>query len=95
MPEYVYGCKDKEHPKKEVTHSVKEDPVIKCDTCGEVMHRVPQPFRYTLGAHNVLHEWCDENFVRYRARKKGYKAPPFSKDKVQRVRQPQKDFSFR
>ena len=95
MPVYVYACKEKEHPTIEITHGYHDDPVITCDACDEVMHRRPQSFRFTFGSANVLHEWADENWCRYRARKKGLKAPPFSKDKVQRTMTPQKDFSFR
>lgn len=48
-PLYVYGCKDIDHPTKEVRHGIEE--VIQtlfCDICGQPMHRIPQAFRLNV-----------------------------------------------
>ena len=97
MPTYVYGCKDKSHPRKEVVHKISEDPVIKCDVCKEKMHRVPQPMRFHLSPFEVLTDWSIENYNRFRARARGEKAPRFSPDHVNRpgAGVPQKDFDTR
>ena len=83
MPIYVYACpKSSKHPHKEITHSMKEDPVIQCDACGARMHRVPQPFRFYTRPLDVLIEWSDENWRRMKKRKMGLKAPRFSPNDV-------------
>ena len=96
MATYIYGCSEKDHPRKEVTHGMKENPVIRCDICDLQMHRIPQPFRHSITAGTVLKEWTRENFDRYRARRKGVPVPPFSKHKVNRPNgAKQKDYNFR
>lgn len=83
MPSYVYACpKSKRHPRKEVTHGMNDDPVIQCEACGAKMRRVPQPFRFYMSPVQVLYDWSDENYRRYRARKAGKRAPRFSPDHV-------------
>lgn len=48
MPTYVYGCKDRNHPTTEVSHSIKEVILLSCEVCGERMHRVPQVFQMSV-----------------------------------------------
>lgn len=96
MPIYVYGCnQDRSHPRKEVTHGMKESPAVKCVECGSKMHKVPQPMRFHMSG--VLLNWMDENYTRYRARKKGYNKPRFSPDNVMQPGSgiPQKNFQAR
>ena len=45
---YVYGCKDKTHPTKEVIHSIKEVVHLWCEVCRQPMIRIPQPFRISI-----------------------------------------------
>ena len=84
MPTYVYGCSDsiKEHPRIEITHGMHENPVLCCEVCGAKMQRIPQSVRFYMNPGEILTEWMDENYKRYRARKKGKKADRFSPDKV-------------
>ena len=83
MPTYVYGCPESnDHPRKEVVHKMAENPVIKCDTCGTVMHRIPQSIRFYMSPYQVLTDWCDENWRRYKARKQGRRAERFSPDVI-------------
>lgn len=83
MPIYVYACpKSRKHPRKDITHGIKEDPVIQCDACGTRMQRVPQSFRFYMSPVQVLYDWSDENYRRYRARKAGKRAPRFSPEQV-------------
>lgn len=86
MPSYIYACKEnKKHPRKEVTHGMKEDPVIICDECGSKMSRVPQSFRFYMSPFEILADWSDENWRRHKARKKrGSRTPRFSPDKINR-----------
>ena len=70
MPTYVYGCLNKEHPRVELTHGMNDNPVVKCDVCGAVMHRVPQPARFYMNPEGILLDWMDENYKRFRAGKK-------------------------
>ena len=39
MPTYVYSCDCRE---EEITHSIHDDPRIKCDDCNKVMQRKMQ-----------------------------------------------------
>lgn len=47
MPEYTYT--DTSGHVATVTHSMKSDPVVRCDICTAVMWRKPQPFRVSWG----------------------------------------------
>jgi len=68
MPTYVYGCPvDNDHPRQEIVHGMNADPVVKCEECGAVMHRVPQPFRWSMNAGELLTEWMYDNYQRKRA----------------------------
>lgn len=86
MPEYVYGCpQSREHPRKEVTHGINENPVIQCEACGSVMRRIPQPFRFSLSPIEILISHSEENLRRYKGRMRGYKMPRFSPHVVNRL----------
>lgn len=39
---YVYGCKDRNHPTKEIRHGMKEVIHLSCSVCGQPMKRIPQ-----------------------------------------------------
>lgn len=41
MPSYVYHCRPC-HFKRDVSHSIHEDPAVYCLECGDAMSRVPQ-----------------------------------------------------
>jgi|SRR3990167_4168735 len=60
MAVYVYACPIRTHPRREVVHSMKEDPTIKCK-CGRIMKRVPQPFRFGIEAQSILIDWMCHN----------------------------------
>jgi len=65
---YVYACKIKSHPRKEVEHSVKVDPVIQCEACGRTMYRVIQhPLAINFSAPlEILTDWMTTNYWRRR-----------------------------
>ena len=42
MPEYVYGCKDKSHPRVICVHGMMQLVHLRCYVCGEKMARLPQ-----------------------------------------------------
>ena len=85
MPDYVHGCpQNREHPRQEIVHGMKEDPIITCTVCKSVMQRIPQPFRFALSAFEILGDWSKENLRRYKLRKRGYNVPRFSPDHVNR-----------
>lgn len=84
MARYDYKCKDCKTI-REVIHPMAEDPVVICTVCGGTMRRKPTaPKAIALNATDVLVSWMDENYRRYRARKQGFNAPPFSPDLVKR-----------
>jgi hypothetical protein len=70
---YVYACQNKSHPRVEVRHSMKEDPIIKCSVCHKPMHRVPQVFRLGFNAQEILIDWLDNNYRIMRAHPKDYR----------------------
>lgn len=83
MPTYVYTCPTHTELRTEVAHGMKEDPVIECSVCGGVMHRVPQvPLAIGYNAQDILFDWLDERYRRFRARKAGKHAPDFSPNAV-------------
>lgn len=45
---YIYGCKNKEHPTVEVSHSWKEVVNLSCGVCGQPMQRIPQVFKINV-----------------------------------------------
>ena len=70
MANYVYACpKDKRHPRKAVSHGMKENPTVKCEKCQATMRRVPQPFRFGMlgSADRMVVNWLDNNAQRKRA----------------------------
>ena len=81
---YIYACKNKAHPRKEVRHSMKEEPVILCDVCKKPMHRVPQPFRLGFNATEILVDWLDNNYRIMRGHPKDWRRRLFSPDLVKR-----------
>lgn len=84
MPTYVYTCKHHTEFRKEMIHSMSEDPTVSCSVCGGQMHRVPQaPMAIAFNAGEILTEWMDENYRRWRT-----KRPRFSPDRVKRPGKP-------
>ena len=82
MPRYEYRCSLCEH-REEVIHSIHADPEVTCVECGETMRRVPQvPLAIARSPIEVMYAWMDENYRRFRARKKGKRAPKFSPDHI-------------
>lgn len=67
MPNYVYGCKNKH--RKEVTHGYNDNPVVKCKDCGQVMKRVPQPFRFYMNPVDVLYDHMDNKYREWRTKR--------------------------
>jgi elongation factor P--beta-lysine ligase len=64
MPEYVYACKVKDHPKVTKVHRMLDNPVIRCPVCRKKMHRVPQKFRFYLNPLEIFRAWSEENWSR-------------------------------
>jgi len=84
MATYIYACQNKTHPRKEVQHSMKADPVILCGVCKRPMFRVPQPFRFGFNATEILVDYLDHNYRIMRAHPKDYRRRMFSPDLVKR-----------
>ena len=84
MPLYIYGCDNKEHPRKEVVHGMNENPDIRCDVCGGKMHRIPSGGRFYINPESIIVDYLDENYRRYRARKKGRHVDKFSPERINR-----------
>lgn len=86
MPTYVYGCSKNitDHPRLEIVHGMHENPVLCCEECGAPLRRIPQNMRFYFSPGEILTDWMDENYKRYRARGKGKHAPRFSPDKPMR-----------
>jgi len=63
MPTYVYGCENGH--KKEVVHPLTDDPEMIC-YCGLPMRRIPQPFRFYMNPGEVLLDYVDEGYSRYK-----------------------------
>ena len=73
MPTYVYGCENGHE--KEVVHPMNDDIRILCFECGLLMRRIPQPFRFYMNPGEVLLDYMDEGFSRYkrdRIKRKAY-----------------------
>ena len=69
MPEYVYGCRDKEHKERvTVAHARFEDPFVPCSECGQAMHRVPQKFRWYHNPGEVLLDHMDNKYRDWRVK---------------------------
>jgi hypothetical protein len=64
MPQYLYACPNKKHPRTIVTHTMQDDPVIKCTICKKVMRRVPQSFRFYLNPLEIFRDWSEANWTR-------------------------------
>lgn len=71
MPLYVYKCKNELCGNmQEEKHSIAEcDSIeIQCVECGEVMARVPQPFRWGRSSWDVLAEKMDKKYREYKTK---------------------------
>ena len=88
MATYVYACKNKDHPRKEVQHPMKESPAVKCAVCKKPMHKVMQPFRLGFNATEVLLDWMDNNYRIMRGYPKDWRRRLFSPDLVKRPLSP-------
>jgi DNA-directed RNA polymerase subunit RPC12/RpoP len=64
--QYVYGCKNKEHPRVEAVHRMMENPDIRCPDCGERMHRIPQAVRHYTNPTEVLYDYLDDKYANWR-----------------------------
>jgi hypothetical protein len=62
MPTYVYGCLDKSHPRREVHHPIGDDIVMRCEVCGDFLHRIPQPFLFGFSPIEILRDWSERNW---------------------------------
>lgn len=91
MPEYVYGCPNNSHPRVKISHAMSANPEIKCSKCGKRMHRVPQPFRFSLSPGEILRDWL---VGRAEAKKRGDKQELYNVSRPERGL-PQKDFHTR
>jgi len=59
MAQYVYGCKNRNHPRVNVAHPMMREVDVYCEVCGERMVKIPQPFRYYLDPQGVLLDRLD------------------------------------
>jgi hypothetical protein len=69
MATYVYGCKNKDHPTITAAHSMLDNPEIRCSVCGQILHRIPQGFRWGFAAGDTLLDSLDKGYRSYRTRK--------------------------
>jgi len=92
MPQYVYGCKNRNHPQVNVVHGMLDNPMLECEVCHAPLHRIPQPFQFGVGSFQTMLEWGIRNYrhkLRHEPREEMY-------DQVSTDRgKPQKDFKFR
>lgn len=75
MPEYVYGCADKDHPRVTVVHGMLDSPVVECKVCGEQLHRIPQPFLWGVDPLQLIRAWSERNWskkLRHEPREEAY-----------------------
>ncbi len=68
MPVYVYACSTHKTHRKEVIHSVSEEPQVSCGLCGEQMHRVPQPFMHYNNPVDTIFSELNTRYRAYRGR---------------------------
>jgi hypothetical protein len=93
MADYVYGCENKDHPRKPISHSMKVDPVILCEVCGKRMYRIPQPLgRFYMKPEEVLVAWMDDNYRRMRGKRK-LRSPDLCIRPDKPI--PQRDYAYR
>lgn len=74
MARYVYGCAEKDHPRREVEHGMQENPVIRCAVCGGVMRRIPQGFRWGYAPADVWNDHVNREFGKWRQKEKKRRA---------------------
>jgi hypothetical protein len=67
---------------------MKDNPVIKCAVCKGVLHRIPQPFRFSFNPESIIVDWMDHNYRLFRGDKPGHKKERFSPDHVMRPGKP-------
>jgi hypothetical protein len=65
MPDYVYGCTNKNHPRVEVTHGINDSYLERCKVCGNYLHRIPQPFRFGFSPIEIIRDWSERNWSKY------------------------------
>ena len=70
MPEYLYGCEVKEHPRVYTIHGVGEIVDMRCSVCGKKMHRIPQAFRWYKNPGMVLLDHLDDKYREWRGKQK-------------------------
>ena len=61
---YVYDCSGGHTFELEL--SIHDNPEIVCGECGEVMHRVPQPFTFYTNPFEVLTDRMTDEFGAWR-----------------------------
>lgn len=70
MATYVYGCsKDKQHKRKTVQHSMKDNPRVLCDECDAEMLRIPQGFKFYMNPGDVLLNKLEDKYRAWRGKK--------------------------
>lgn len=90
MPTYVYACPVHKKRRKEVIHSVSDEPEILC-SCGKQMQRVPQVFMWYRNPQITLMEKLDkrhEIYLRRKEWKKKHGRKRVRKDNQERTSQP-------
>lgn len=71
MPIYVYGCDaNRQHPRREVQHSMAASPEIRCRKCGSKMHRVPQRVDFYQNPFEILSARADREFAQYKNKRR-------------------------
>ena len=70
MAEYIYGCKNKEHPRVMMVHGMTEIIDIKCETCGKKMHKIPQKFRWYMNPAGIVLDKMDDKYREWRGKQK-------------------------
>jgi hypothetical protein len=87
MPQYVYGCKNKAHPRVTVVHPIGEDIILECEVCRGWMHRIPQTFLFGFPPIALIREWSERNWskkLRGEPREEAYNAVATDRGKPQR-----------
>jgi len=92
MPIYVYGCKDKTHPRIEVHHGYYDNPILECEKCGSRLFRIPQKMLWGINPLSIVKEWSERNWskkLRKEPREQSYNSLATDRGK------PQRDFNAR
>jgi hypothetical protein len=68
MPEYIYGCDDKTHPRQTIIHGMTQVVRVICLKCGQPMHRIPQAARVNWSTlrswHPKFKDWYNSSDAR-------------------------------